>query len=261
MGEQRRSQLIERGLREALRQSRLDLHYQPIFDIDGRTLIAFESLLRWRSPGGESISPAEFIPIAERGDLIHALGAWVLRRACDDVGSLGSRYVGVNVSAAEIRRRDFALGFAAILAEKNVDAAQITIEITETVPLHDGGTELANLHALRSFGCWVAMDDFGAGHAKLESLRRFPFNVVKIDKSYIGPLAASQSARSLVRAICEYARTRDIVVVAEGVETEDQLRLLKEAGCTRVQGNLLGRPAPASVWSGSHRESGAVRVA
>ena len=131
-----------------------------------------------------------------------------------------------------------------------MNAGHVTVEVTETVEIRDDNTERRNLYALRDLGCWLAIDDFGAGYASLTYLDKFPFNVVKIDKGYIGRLGLDPSAFSFVADLCELGRRRDLVVVAEGVETQDQLQLLRRAGCTRVQGYLTGRPAPVSAWMG-----------
>ncbi len=243
---------IAAELRAAHSNGRLDLHYQPLVDSDDLSLVAYESLIHWSHPVRGLIAPCRFIPIAEQNGLIHDLGEWVLRRACRDVALLGSRYVGVNVSAVQLQRTDLAATFARIFEEEAVEPVQITIEVTETVPLRDG-TELRNLQALRDLGCYLAIDDFGTGHASFDYLDRFPFNVLKIDKSFIAQLGRSSADETFVELLCKLGHRRNIVVVAEGVETEEQLRLLRDMGCSRVQGYLLGRPAPVGVWAAKDR--------
>lgn len=239
----RHKRLIERELRAAIILDELDLHYQPVFAADG-ALSGHEALVRWQHKVRGTVPPSEFIHIAEESDLISRLGEWVLRRACLDIDALKAPRLSINVSAAQLRRGDFADRFAAIVAETGVDAQRLTVEITETVPLKAGGVEERNLSALRTLGVRVAIDDFGAGHASLEYLKKFSFDVLKIDRSYVANLAESPVDNVLIAAICEIGRVSGIEIVAEGVETGEQLDLLKAAGCTHFQGYLLGRPTP-----------------
>lgn len=240
----RHKRLIERELRAAIILDELELHYQPIYRADGKTLAAHEALVRWQHRVRGTVPPSEFIHIAEESDLINRLGEWVLRRACQDLEALGAPRLSINVSAAQLRRADFAERFAAIIADAGVAGDRLTVEITETVPLKANAVEARNLQALREMGVRVAIDDFGAGHASLEYLKKFSFDVLKIDRSYIANLAESPVDNVLVAAICEVGRVSGIDIVAEGVETEEQFRLLNAAGCTLYQGYLLGRPAP-----------------
>jgi len=239
----RHKRLIERELRAAIILDELDLHYQPVFDADG-CLQSHEALVRWQHKVRGTVPPSEFIHIAEESDLISRLGEWVLRRACLDIEALGAPRLSINVSAAQLRRSDFAERFAAIVAETGIEGKRLTIEVTETVPLKSGGVEERNLAALRELGVRVAIDDFGAGHASLEYLKKFSFDVLKIDRSYVANLADNPVDNVLVAAICEIGRVSGIEIVAEGVETAEQLELLKAAGCTHFQGFLLGRPQP-----------------
>jgi len=235
-------------LRLACEGSKLQLHYQPIRDALDLCLVAFESLIRWPHPIRGMVPPSEFIPQAEQSALIHDLGAWVLRQACRDLPSLGTRFVGVNVSAAQLRRVDFAKRYARIVREEGIEIGQVTIEITETLALHDNETERRNLKALRDLGCWLAIDDCGTGHASADYLDKFPFNALKIDRTFVRELGRSDAAFAAVADLCDLGRRRDVVIIAEGVETPEQLDLLRQAGCPRVQGFLLGRPAPVDSW-------------
>jgi diguanylate cyclase (GGDEF)-like protein len=243
LGDERQRRFIERELRAAMMMDELKLHYQPIFGPDLR-IRSYEALVRWRHPVRGMISPSQFIPVAEESDLIDKLGEWVLRRACADLEALDGRPVAINVSPAQLRHPDFGSRFLAILAEASTPAARLIVEITETVPLSAGQAELDNLHQLRAAGVRIAIDDFGAGHASLQYLRGFAFDIIKIDRSYVANLGINRIDAMIVSAICDIARSLPVEVVAEGVETEAQLALLRQAGCTGFQGFLLGRPAP-----------------
>ncbi|MBU1304607.1 MAG: EAL domain-containing protein, partial [Alphaproteobacteria bacterium] len=170
-------------------------------------------------------------------------GEWVLRRACRDLPRLGTP-VAVNVSPAQLRHADFAPRFAAILSEAETDPTQIIAEITETVALQVGGVELAQVDALRALGIRIAIDDFGAGHASLQYLRSFAFDIIKIDRSYVSNMGENRINAIIVSAICDIARALPVDIIAEGVETAEELALLQVAGCTGFQGFLLGRPQP-----------------
>ena len=240
LGDERHRRFVERELRAALLLDELELHYQPVFAAD-MTIKSHEALVRWRHKVRGMIPPGQFIAIAEESDLIDRVGDWVLRRACMDLPGLGGP-VAVNVSPAQLRHADFAPRFAAILAESGTEPTSIIVEITETVPLQAKGTELANVDALRALGIRIAIDDFGAGHASLQYLRGFAFDIIKIDRTYVSNLGNSRIDAIIVSAICDIARSLPVEVVAEGIETEEQLKLLRLAGCTGFQGYLLGRP-------------------
>lgn len=243
LGDERHKRFVERELRAALMMNELELHYQPVFDAN-MEVRSYEALVRWRHPVRGMISPAQFVPIAEESDLIDKLGEWVLRRAVLDLPNLGGKPVAVNVSPVQLRRQDFASRFAATLAEMGADPRLLIVEITETVPLSARAADLANLTALRALGVRVAIDDFGAGHASLQYLRGFAFDIIKIDRSYVMNLGESRIDGMIVSAICDIARSLPVDVIAEGVETPEQLRQLQLAGCTGFQGFLLGRPQP-----------------
>ena len=244
LADERHKRFVERDLRAALLLNELEVHYQPIFAVDGVTRVSHEALVRWQHPVRGRILPGEFIGIAEQSDLIDKLGEWVLRRAVADLPRLGSRTVGVNVSAVQLTRRDFADRFAAVLAETGIDGSQVVIEVTESLPLQSSTVELRNISQLRDLGVRVAIDDFGAGFASLEYLRGFPFDIIKIDRSYVANLPKSRVDGLIVSAICEIARSLKVEVVAEGVETTEQLQFLQRAGVTALQGYLLARPEP-----------------
>jgi diguanylate cyclase (GGDEF)-like protein len=243
LGDERHRRFVERELRAALLLDELEVHYQPVFGPD-MAVRSHEALVRWRHKVRGMIPPAQFVPIAEESDLIVKLGEWVLRRVCLDLPLLGSETVAVNVSPAQLRHSDFAPRFSAILEEAGPDPRQIVVEITETVPLTAGAVETANLAALRALGVRIAIDDFGAGHASLQYLRGFAFDIIKIDRTYVANIGSNRIDAMIVGAICDIARSLPVMVIAEGVETEEQLRCLRAAGCTGFQGYLLGRPQP-----------------
>ena len=243
LGDERHRRFIERELRAALLMDELELHYQPVFSAATMTIKSHEALVRWRHKVRGMIPPGQFVGIAEESDLIDRLGDWVLRRACADLPALGSDSVAVNVSPAQLRHADYATRFAAVLMETATDPRRIIVEITETVPLNAGGVAMANLEALRAMGVRIAIDDFGAGHASLQYLRGFAFDIIKIDRTYVANLADSRIDAMIVSAICDIARSLPVEVIAEGVETQEQLAKLKLAGVTGLQGFLLGRPA------------------
>lgn len=242
--DERHKRFIERDLRAAILLNELDLHYQPIFARDGTTIRSYEALARWQHSVRGTIMPSDFIPIAEESDLIDKLGDWVLRRACLDFAALGAPAIGVNVSVVQLGRSDFAERFKQILAETEMSGSQVIVEVTETVPMHAGTIELANLTALRAIGVRVAIDDFGAGYASLEYLRGFYFDIIKLDRTYVANLPDNKADGLIVSAICKIARSLQIEVVAEGIETDSQMQFLKRCGCSGLQGYLLGRPLP-----------------
>ena len=243
LGDERHRRFVERDLRAALLMDELEVHYQPVFGAD-LSIRSHEALVRWRHQVRGMIAPSQFIPIAEESDLIGKLGSWVLRRACADLAALGGLPVAVNVSPVQLRQAGFAQEFAAVLAATRTDPRLIIVEITETVPLNAGDVEMTNLEALRTLGVRIAIDDFGAGHASLQYLRGFAFDIIKIDRSYVANLGSSRIDGMIVSAICDIARALPVEVVAEGIETQEQFSKLRQAGCTGFQGFLLGRPQP-----------------
>lgn len=244
LGDERHRRFVERELRAALLMDELELHYQPVFNAADMVVRSHEALVRWRHQVRGLIPPAQFVAIAEESDLIDKLGDWVLRRACADLPNLGGASVAVNVSPAQLRHADYAERFATIIAETGTDPRLIIVEITETVPINAGGVAMANLDKLRIMGVRIAIDDFGAGYASLQYLRGFSFDIIKIDRTYVASLGQSRIDEMIIEAICTIARSLPVEVIAEGVETEAQLQALKLAGCTGLQGFLLGRPQP-----------------
>lgn len=241
--DERHARSILRELRGALLLDEIKVYYQPVYDIDGVTLRSYEALIRWHHSHRGVVLPGQFIAVAEQSDMIDRLGEVVLRQVCADIRELGVP-VAINVSPIQLRRPEFAERFMDILMDAGVAGRQVAIEVTESVLMKAGGIETANLRDLRAHGVRIAIDDLGTGHASLEYLRSFAFDVIKIDKSYIAHLEKGRVDRVIVAAVCDVARTLNVEVIAEGVETTEQLEELRRIGCTSVQGYLLGRPAP-----------------
>ncbi len=239
---------LVRDLREAIAGDALALHYQPQYDADGRSLVGYEALLRWQHPTRGNVPPGEFVGLAERAGLIEALGAWVLQRACREAaGWPPSLAVSVNLSAAQFRSDDLLATVAAALDASGLPAGRLELEITESLLMSNTDRVLHTLHALSSIGVRIAMDDFGTGYSSLAYLWRFPFDKVKIDRSFTQGLGSDPKVGLIVRSIISLAHSMEIRVNAEGVETTDQLGALQRYGCDELQGFLLGRPVPPAT--------------
>ncbi len=246
---------LELDLAEALQKKQFFLLYQPIFDLASGRLEGVEALLRWRHPVRGIVSPDEFIPLAEESGMIVAIGRWVLGEACRQAREWavkGGRTLGisVNVSAEQLGREDFAGDVRGALGESGLDPAALMIEITETTVMRDVGAACRHLEEVKALGASVAVDDFGTGYASLSQLQRIPADVLKVDRSFIAALDGGDQNRDLLEAILGVGRSMSLKVIAEGIETEDQLQSVTEMGCQMAQGFLLGRPAPAEVIDG-----------
>jgi predicted signal transduction protein with EAL and GGDEF domain len=241
--------LLELDLRSALGLDQFELMYQPLVDLASAEVKSFEALLRWRHPERGLVSPAEFIPLAEEIGLINQIGAWVLRRACAEAATWPDDLaVAVNLSPAQFTSKSLVLDVVTALGGSGLAARRLELEITEAVLLHDTDATLATLNHLKELGVRISMDDFGTGYSSLSYLRKFPFDKLKIDQSFIRDLASRPESMAIVRAVAGLGRSLGISTTAEGVETIDQLRTVKAEGCTQVQGYLLSRPvAPGDV--------------
>ena len=238
---------LEQDLRRAIGASEFEVHYQPICSIETGRKISVEALVRWRHPVHGLMLPDRFIPLAEETGLIHALGELVLRQACADAVNWPSyAKVAVNLSPLQFQSPDLAGHVVAILADSGLPAHRLELEITETVLLQRSNDNLRTLQELSALGISIALDDFGTGYSSLSYLRLFRFDRIKIDRSFVSEMAEMQASAAIVCAVANLGRSLDIVTVAEGVETEQQLALLRAAGCTQAQGYLLGRPIPAA---------------
>jgi diguanylate cyclase (GGDEF)-like protein len=236
---------LELDLREAIRSESFELHYQPLVDLGSNQVTGCEALLRWRHPERGMVSPAEFIPVAEDTGMITELGEWVLRTACAEAVTWPDQVrLAVNVSPVQFRSQTLALTVAAALAASGLAANRLELEITEAVLIRDDEAALEILHQLRAIGVRIALDDFGTGYSSLSYLQRFPFDKIKIDRSFINDIAEAGGSSSIVQAVVNIAAARNMTTTAEGVETQQQLDLLRGLGCTQMQGYLFSAARP-----------------
>jgi diguanylate cyclase (GGDEF)-like protein/PAS domain S-box-containing protein len=238
---------LELDLRRAFANGEFELHYQPLVDLAADRISGFESLLRWRHPEKGMISPADFIPVAEDIGLIVSLGEWVLREACTEAVKWPADVkVAVNLSPVQFRSRNLVQVVISALAHSGLSPTRLELEITESLFLAETEANLAILHQLRELGVSISMDDFGTGYSSLSYLRSFPFDKIKIDRSFVKDLAQRSDCVAIVRAISGLGRSLNITTTAEGVETTDQLDWLRAEGCNEVQGFLFSAAKPAA---------------
>jgi diguanylate cyclase (GGDEF)-like protein len=237
---------LEADLRGALDRGEFELHYQPFINVVSNQVTGFEALIRWNHRDKGLIPPADFIPLAEETGLINPIGDWVLRQACKDAAAWPEGLqIAVNLSPVQLRNRALPRFVILALAAAGLDPKRLELEITETALLKDDEVLLASLHHLRALGVRIAMDDFGTGYSSLKYLRSFPFDKIKIDRSFVKELGIRSDCAAIVRAVAELGRSLAMTTTAEGVETEAQLAHLKKEGCTEVQGYLFSKPRPA----------------
>ncbi len=237
---------LELDLRRSLANNEFVLFYQPLVRVDTLDVCGFEVLLRWPHPQRGMIAATEFVALAEEIGLIVPLGEWVLRQACKEAASWPDHIkVAVNLSPLQFRNRALAQTVVSALAHAGLAPERLELEITESVLIEDSESSLATMHQLRNLGVRIVMDDFGTGYSSLSYLRRFPFDKIKIDRSFIADLTTGNHSLAIVRAVTGLAGSLGIPTTAEGVETTEQLRRLKLEGCTEAQGFLFGRPAAA----------------
>ena len=245
--EMRDQRAIEQDLRAAIGSDQLNLYFQPQFATDTKVITGFEALLRWQHPTRGNISPATMIPIAEKSRLISRLGAWVIEAACASAMTWPVPHrVAVNLSAAQFRDGDLPAQVADILRRTCLPACRLELEVTESLLIDGTEQALATLRSLKGMGVRIALDDFGTGYSSLSYLRKFPFDKIKIDQSFIRGLGEDPNALSIVDAILAMGRSLDMKVIAEGIETDQQLQILRGQHCAEVQGFLLGRPMPSA---------------
>ena len=238
---------VETDLRRALEADQFEVFYQPVLSTMQCRIIGFEALLRWRHPSRGLVSPADFIPLAEDTGLIVPLGEWVLRRACNDAAGWPQDVkVAVNLSPVQFRKGRLVKVVANVLAASGLPPRRLELEITEAALLQNNEETLTALRQLRNMGVRIAMDDFGTGYSSLSYLRQFPFDKIKIDRSFIQDLARTREASTITRAITSLGNGLGIATTAEGVETAAQLAELRLEGCTEVQGYLFSPPRPGS---------------
>jgi diguanylate cyclase (GGDEF)-like protein len=241
---------LEVDLRKAIVDGGFEIYYQPLINLRNNAVTGCEALLRWRHAELGMIAPAQFIPVAEDTGLIDQLGEWVLNAACAEAVKWPDHIkVAVNVSPVQFRNQTLALKVAAALAASGLAASRLELEITEAVLIRDDEAALAMLHELRRLGVRIALDDFGTGYSSLSYLQRFPFDKIKIDRSFIKNIAAFEGSSSIVQAVVDIGAARNMTTTAEGVETEEQRALLRQLGCTEMQGFLFSAALPAAEIS------------
>jgi len=242
---------LELDLRKALAAGEFELYYQPLIDLASDKISGFEALVRWNHPERGLIGPDDFIPVAEEIGLIVPIGEWVLKQACRDAVTWpGKLTVAVNLSAVQFRHPSLALSVVSALSAAGLAAARLELEITETVLLQDNRAVLNLLHQIRELGVRISMDDFGTGYSSLSYLRSFPFDKIKIDRSFIRELGKENDCVAIIRAVTRLGRSLGMITTAEGVETEEQLKILRAEGCTQVQGFLFSPPRQVSEVPG-----------
>jgi len=247
----RKRRELEMDLRAALANHEFELFYQPLVDVAKSKVVGFEALLRWRNPARGLVPPADFIPLAEEIGLIGPIGAWVLKEACaqaliwhDDIK------VAVNLSPIQFKSERLVLDVAAALGTSGLAPNRLELEITETVMLHDTDATLAMLREIKKLGVSIAMDDFGTGYSSLSYLRKFPFDKIKIDQSFVREISDAEESMAVVRAVVGLGSSLGMLTIAEGVETPEQLRTLRAEGCTLAQGYLFSAAVPADQIGG-----------
>jgi len=262
------SQGAREGLERALDERQFVVFYQPIFDAHTRDITGAEALLRWRHPTRGMLSPAEFIPIAEESGLIVPLTQFVLERSCADAALWQREHgsaltVAINLSGRAIDLADIQAMVLDALNRSGLAATQLEVELTESMLMERGGNANALIVALKALGVRVSIDDFGTGYSSLSYIKTFAIDTLKIDRSFVRGLPADANGAAIVRAIVAMARTLNLRVVAEGVETQEEYEFLLSIGCDRVQGFLLGRPVPEAQLAQTlaHGASGSRRVA
>jgi EAL domain-containing protein (putative c-di-GMP-specific phosphodiesterase class I) len=245
----RERRALQHDLRSAIERGELQVFYQPQAQIGGE-VVAFEALLRWHHPQRGAVPPAVFIPLAEESGLILSIGEWVLRTACKEAaGWRNPLRVGINLSPVQFRHGDLASLVHSVLLETGLSPSRLELEITEGVLIDDFSRTVSLLRRLKAMGVRIAMDDFGTGYSSLSYLQSFPFDKIKIDQTFIANLKRNPQSATIVRAVIGLGRGLDVPIIAEGVETNEQLEFLAGANCDQVQGYIVGKPQPISYYA------------
>jgi EAL domain-containing protein (putative c-di-GMP-specific phosphodiesterase class I) len=241
---------LENDLRRAIERDELFLHYQPQIRLPDRRMVGVEALVRWQHPELGLVPPARFIPIAEETGLIVPIGQWVLRTACAqarrwlDSGAPPIE-MSVNMSSRQFHQENMLETVTGALQESGLDARQLTLEITESSLMQKPDDAVVTLCLLHNMGVGIAIDDFGTGYSSLGHLKRFPLQALKIDRAFINDITENPEDAAIVRAILAMAHSLNLKAVAEGVESEEQLKFLQQAGCDEIQGFLISKPVTA----------------
>jgi len=245
----RERRLLHHDLRSALDRREIELHYQPQAAMDGR-ITGFEALVRWRHPVHGRVDPREFIPLAEESGLIIPIGEWVLREACREAASWANPLrIAVNLSPVQFRHGDLPALVHSILLDSGLRTDRLEIEITENVLIDDFTRAVAILRRVKALGVRIAMDDFGTGYSSLAYLQAFPFDKIKIDQAFIANFDRNPQSASIIRAVIGLGHGLELPVMAEGVETKEQLSFLTKEACNGIQGYIIGRPAPIESYA------------
>jgi diguanylate cyclase (GGDEF)-like protein len=240
---------LQHDLRSAVAHNELTLHFQPQARIDGE-VFGFEALVRWHHPKRGLVGPSTFIPLAEQNGLIAEIGEWVLRQACREAADWAAPLqVSINLSPVQFRLGDLVGLVQSVVKDTGLAAERLELEITEGVLINDPSRALAILRRLKLLGVKIVMDDFGTGYASLSSLQSFPFDKIKIDRTFVSGVESSPQSAEIVRAVLGLGRALNIPVIAEGVETEGERIFLRLGGCKEMQGFLIGRPGPIATWA------------
>ncbi|KAA8560955.1 putative signaling protein [Pseudomonas extremaustralis] len=250
----RHQQDLESAMHQALERDEFVLHYQPKLDLTSGRIVGAEALLRWFQPLSGWIGPADFIPVAEDSGLIIPLTQWVLRQACTQAQAWRSMgqcplCISVNISALDFRQRDFVANLAAILEQTGLPPAQLELEITESVLMQNVDDTVETLQKIKAMGVRLALDDFGTGYCSLSYLRRFPIDVLKIDQSFVHGLTVNSRDKQLISAIIAMGKSLELNIIAEGVETIEQLNVLKALQCEEGQGYLFSKALPSKDFA------------
>jgi len=250
---------LELDLREALSSDQFQLYFQPLVDLRTGRVTTCEALMRWKHPNRGMVPPAVFIPIAEETGLIISLGEWALQRACAEAANWPkSVKVAVNLSPVQFRDRGLALHVVSALAKSGLPAQRLELEVTERLLLEDSDGTLAAMEQLKNLGVSISLDDFGTGYSSLNYLRKFPFQKIKIDQSFIQGLGEERDAQAIIGAVAGLGASLDKTVVAEGIETEEQMRQVKAQCCHEGQGHFFGEPMTAETIHARLAESTSV---
>jgi diguanylate cyclase (GGDEF)-like protein/PAS domain S-box-containing protein len=253
-------QSLESGLHRAIERHEFVLHYQPMMCLDSGELTGVEALIRWRHPQRGLVPPAQFVPIAEESGFITAIGRWVLHEACREsrawrAAGLPPMRIAINISTVELRDKGFVEGVGSVLEEHGLVPQDLELELTETFLMRDSNSTAAVLQSLSTLGVRIALDDFGTGYSSLSHLKRFPIDTLKIDQSFVHSLATDADDASIVSAVIGMGKGLQIRVVAEGVETQEQLAFLRKRGCPEGQGHYFSRPVSAPEFTQLLRRS------
>ncbi len=252
---------LDDDLRAALDNGEFRLHYQPLVDATTHAVVAVEALIRWERPDGQRIGPNVFIPIAEESGIINGIGLWVLRQGCTDALAWGDIKLSINISAAQLRNPEFPVQLGCMLEETGFPPERLELEVTETHLVLDSVIAGRSMEAIRNFGVGIVLDDFGTGYASIGFLRQFRFEKLKLDRTLVVDAATDSGSRAMMMASIAVARSLNMDVTAEGVETEDQATMVRLAGCDQIQGWLYYKAMPAAEFAGTLLEQQNARAA